>query len=499
MKDSGTTPGSQGFGRWLKSAATAILISAAGSAVIASWVWQLWLGAAISSILLAVVLFFAVVPTVRGWLLDYLLRANHEDLIRSLEPTVRGQLEKEYARTMGLERLSPSFVAVEAELVEQLGRSHRADIFLQIGTSVATHNFYDTLARVHLRSDAKVRILKAGRDNPYLSQFAAERRGKNYQVWLDDIASAESKLHTLERMHRTSDQVVQFRNHREGYLWRYWIFDDVAYVQPYLFATDNAEQAPVFTLRRAFGEDSNPQSLYHVFSAHFDQKWLEYRPPVIDIEVELATAREIVVAGILRQDVYGAGGLPSSTVRTFVIPDRYLPRNRKPKPDDHYYYQCPGGKFERGRDTTLINTLKRELFEELGLSENDYTIRSSGVTIFVSERIEFRSEVSGESARPYCIYRHGDQLVVGYEVELSHGARVVPREEIGLVLQLTSDFEKRSTYAALTVREIQGGAPNRVVNAETRGFHPEAIVAPKGLALVVVAPPSPDRVENSGL
>ncbi len=79
------------------------------------------------------------------------------------------------------------------------------------------------------------------------------------------------------------------RQHQEGYVWRFYIFDNYAYVQPYLYERKNDILAPVLKLAKhvSSGEQrENPKSLYKVFSKYFDNKWKEYNPSAPDLTPE---------------------------------------------------------------------------------------------------------------------------------------------------------------------------------------------------------------------
>jgi hypothetical protein len=69
---------------------------------------------------------------------------------------------------------------------------------------------------------------------------------------------------------------IKHRGHREPYLWRIFIFDDIAFVSAYLYFRENDKRANVYKIKK--GENS----LYTVFDKYFDYLWVNYDPEVKD-------------------------------------------------------------------------------------------------------------------------------------------------------------------------------------------------------------------------
>jgi hypothetical protein len=145
--------------------------------------------------------------------------------------------------------------------------------------AVGRKSYYEFIADAKLPKDAEVKILHALHSSPYLSEKNAKQRGSRFDEWQAHLDHAKSILNALSNR---ADINLKSRQHCEAYTWRMFIFDDYAYIQPYLYAKDNSENAPVLKISRIFttSDDAivNPHSLYHVFSYYFDTKWNENRP-----------------------------------------------------------------------------------------------------------------------------------------------------------------------------------------------------------------------------
>jgi hypothetical protein len=120
----------------------------------------------------------------------------------------------------------------------------------------------------HSRDDAEIKILHADMQNPYLSERIARRRSSDYREWREDINYA---VRIADRLQSRLGARLELRRHAEGYFWRFFLFDQTVYVQPYLFPRDNAHRAPVLK----FGRDDvvgltndDERSLYYMFETY---------------------------------------------------------------------------------------------------------------------------------------------------------------------------------------------------------------------------------------
>jgi hypothetical protein len=208
------------------------------------------------------------------------VRAGLEKEIREkIESCERAQLES----LTGIIRIYPNFTNCQKEILEHLKTSGSIRIFIQIGKSVLSgtgeKNFYDYLGNV-VPPNATVKILHASAESPYLSKERARERGSDYDEWIADLEFAKKKVEILRK--RTTK--IESRQHKEGYVWRLFIFDEFAYVQAYLSDRHTGETVPVLKLSRflSSGERSeNPNSLYRAFLRYFDFKWDDYKPDEI--------------------------------------------------------------------------------------------------------------------------------------------------------------------------------------------------------------------------
>ena len=124
---------------------------------------------------------------------------------------------------------------------------------------------------------ATIKILHSGKNNPYLTKEIANKRGSHYDEWQVELSYAKKLVGILNQKSKTNIKALQ---HNEGYYWRMFIFESVAFVQPYLYISNNSEQAPVIKVNKYLSKDerlTNQNSLYVLFSKYFDDKWQAYK------------------------------------------------------------------------------------------------------------------------------------------------------------------------------------------------------------------------------
>jgi len=206
-----------------------------------------------------------------------------QEVSASLEAEISKRLEASFSKELelrtGIVKIFTNFRECEEEILEHLETSSTARVFLQIGKTVlgGTTSFYDYLGRIG-QPTGKVKLLHASLESPYLSERIAYERNSDYKEWKADLDHATQKIENLiERKEAT----LKSRQHKEGYMWRLFIFDEVGYVQPYLYSKNNSDHAPVLKLSRyalsSEKKEENLSSLYKVFSNYFDFKWDEPR------------------------------------------------------------------------------------------------------------------------------------------------------------------------------------------------------------------------------
>ena len=118
----------------------------------------------------------------------------------------------------------------------------------------------------------RIRVLRASPESPFLSRSRAQYRygsEEPWKVWQEDISRLRGQIDLL----RTVDNVkIEDRVHEEPFLWRIFLFDDVAYVSGYIYQKDNDRQAVVYKFRKG------DLSLYSVFNKYFEYLWRKYDP-----------------------------------------------------------------------------------------------------------------------------------------------------------------------------------------------------------------------------
>jgi hypothetical protein len=199
-----------------------------------------------------------------------------------LEDEVRPLVEKDVNAALesntGIIKVFPNFPACEHEILQHTKKTKSVRVFLQMGKAVAVgrKSYYEFLAEAKLQNNAEIRVLHASPSSPYLNEKRAKQRGSRFDEWQAHLNHAKSILNAISNR---ADINLNSRQHSEAYTWRMFIFDDYAYIQPYLYANDNSENAPVLKISRVFTTSDkaieNAHSLYNVFSYYFDTKWTE--------------------------------------------------------------------------------------------------------------------------------------------------------------------------------------------------------------------------------
>lgn len=209
------------------------------------------------------------------------------EIIEEITPSIKDDFYENLQAMTGIVEIFPNYPACDGEIVEHLQVSKNVRIFLQIGKTVlaGTTSIYDYLASAKLEKGTSIKILHTNTKNPYLSKNIAEKRGSSHKEWSADTDYANIKTKIIHSSLTDINKEISFESkvHTEGYIWRFFVFDDYAYVQPYLYSSDNSEQAPVYKISKYFTSSKqksvNNNSLYIVFSKLFNQKWDEDKFP----------------------------------------------------------------------------------------------------------------------------------------------------------------------------------------------------------------------------
>lgn len=382
------------------------------------------------------------------------------------------------AHGVGLVRTFRDWAECQDEILQEVTQSASVRVFVQIGKSVLSGAavIYNALERS--RPDADIRILHAGLSNPYLGERSAVRRNSDYQEWQEDVAYA---MAVGERLQARLGSRLQIRQHHEGYIWRLFIFDDIAYVQPYLHQRDNAGQAPVlkFVLRGDLSDvNANPNAMWYLFSNYFDLKWEECAPLPATLADRVPADEVASVVAILERGGY----------KIFVVPKRFVDR-----PGEELPFHSVGGKRRPGEDWLVA--LQREAREEIGVNVE---VKSSIVTREVTTAAEFSPLHLADYPRPYCIYRRTRDVdpevpeptvtwIVGYEAEIPADTPLEPHSEIAAILVLSPALVRRTARERITYSEIRDSRDgSHVVVAADVAFDWTRIAVPTGLAAVSV-------------
>jgi hypothetical protein len=379
---------------------------------------------------------------------------------------------------IGLTRIYPSFDACQPEILDEVTTSRNVKIFVQMGKSVLSGAavLYEALERS--QPETQIKILHAGMRSPYLSERIALNRGSDYREWGQDI---QYTTIVGDRLTAKLGSRLELRQHREGYFWRLFIFDDHAYLQPYLYPRDNARRAPVLRfsrLRANAGGAQNPDSLYHMLTTFFDFKWEECAPAPKSLEDMIAPTETAAVVALVKRE--------RSFV--FVVPKRFLDQH-----DGELPFHSIGGKRQKGED--WIQTLQRECMEEIG---SRLEVRSSAFTREITTSAEFEPINLSNEPRPYCVYKRTRDMdpevvepevlwIVGYEADLDPAAAIEPRSEIAAVVHLTNDMLRRTARGRVTYAQIRRSKDGSGVQVQAGvDFDYERVAVPTGLAALPI-------------
>ena len=175
-------------------------------------------------------------------------------------------------RHTGIVRTYPNLHECKTDMEADFKRARESSLLLQIGRYELGFGepSYFSLPVKDKERGSKIRILWASDKSPFLSKERAKNLGYDYDEWVESLRQLEKRIELL----RKSNPHVEIKDlqHDEPYLWRIFIFGDIAYVSPYLHLHDNHKTAIVYKLRE--GEDS----LYTVFKKYFDYVWMKNDP-----------------------------------------------------------------------------------------------------------------------------------------------------------------------------------------------------------------------------
>ena len=141
----------------------------------------------------------------------------------------------------------------------------------EFGDGEASYFIEDSKAKKN--TEDKIRILRGGGSSPFFSEKRAAFRKNNVNRWREDTRRLQTEINLL----RETGVCIFDREHSEPFLWRIFLFDEIAYVSGYLHPRDNDRMAVVYKIKKG------DNSLFPVFERYFEYLWKKYDPALIGI------------------------------------------------------------------------------------------------------------------------------------------------------------------------------------------------------------------------
>ena len=389
---------------------------------------------------------------------------------------------KEIREHTGIVAVFRGFDECENEILEALETCKNSRIFLQIGTSVLSgaDTIYERLDEINWSSSTNLKLMFASEDSEYLSEAVAHKRSSTRARWLEDLRRARRQLDLLK--HKVGDH-LEYRQHREPFLWRLFVFDNSAYIQPYLFGSGNSKRANVIkVVRESSTTLSHEQSLYELASRYFDDIWDRNPPTTKDLASLVPASDNVTVVGLLK--ISGA--------YVFVIPARKL---LDQSVSHAVEFQLPGGKPNRSE--SYSRAMRRELKEELGINieirdalqthqlNGDGSIQQIGIS-------------SDSEARPRWIHtrQRGNERtwILIYDIRLKGKVRSpAPLKELGGLVTMTPQVLRDSIAHAVTPRVLSRNSDrSRLVMRTGSSVRDSSRLLPNETIALLVQAMSPD-------
>jgi hypothetical protein len=215
--------------------------------------------------------------------LEGVKKDNHEGIVNKEGNTREARYMYEHT---GIISIYDNLEACKKDMQIDIQKARDIRLLLQIGQAELGGGKTSLLYNLVLEKDqpgVRVRILRASKDSPFLSEKRAKfRQGTPAIYWQRDLESLDDKINRIREMNRKIE--IEERRHKEPFLWRIFIFDDIAYVSAYLYRRGNDDQATVYKIQRGANEQDG-RSLFTIFSKYFDYLWKKW-DPTIENEVE---------------------------------------------------------------------------------------------------------------------------------------------------------------------------------------------------------------------
>jgi hypothetical protein len=172
----------------------------------------------------------------------------------------------------GIVQVFPNLEACKLDMQQDFRKASQIRMLLQIGRKEfgdSGASYFADDAKLKVEPGCDIRVLRASKASPFLSAARAAARHTDIRRWQEDMRRLEAELDLLRQSHGVT---VDSREHSEPFLWRMFLFDDVAYVSGYLHQRDNDRKADVYKLQK--GE----KSLYAIFDRYFEYLWAATDP-----------------------------------------------------------------------------------------------------------------------------------------------------------------------------------------------------------------------------
>ena len=167
----------------------------------------------------------------------------------------------------GIAEVFNNLESCKTDMQAEFKKANNIRLLLQIGRreiGESDASYFGVLAREKNQPNAKIRVLRASKESPFMSEERAKVRGANIRRWREDIRRLANEIDILR------DELgikIEDREHSEPFLWRIFLFDDVAYISAYLHQSDNDQKAVVYKLIKS------EKSLYAIFDKYFEYLW----------------------------------------------------------------------------------------------------------------------------------------------------------------------------------------------------------------------------------
>jgi hypothetical protein len=167
--------------------------------------------------------------------------------------------------------------ACKDEMRADFKRAREVRLLLQIGRKELGYHeasYFYNLAKTK-DAGAELKILRASADSPFLTEERAQALGEpgRGHYWSEHIRRVGSEIEDLRRNNPKIH--IQERLHHEPFLWRIFIFGNIAYISAYLVTKDADLKCKVYRVEKP---EKDEDSLYTIFEKYFDYLWRKYDP-----------------------------------------------------------------------------------------------------------------------------------------------------------------------------------------------------------------------------